>query len=127
MRTDVEKYSFSGKAAGDTLVDIDVSDCFQVGFAIDVDSVTGTPTSYRGVAIALYGSTPEVLGSASEHIRKTADMTAPGVAFFGQRGTAVGEIAFENVYKKVRVIADFTGGTTPTMTGSLYVFAKRAA
>jgi hypothetical protein len=125
MRMDIEKLAFSGVAGGGVLADIDCSDAFQVGFAVDVDSVTGTPTNYRAIAIALQGATPDVLGGATEHIRKTADMTAPGTAFLGQRGTAVGEVAFENVYQKVRVIADFTGGTAPTMTGNLYVFRKR--
>ena len=123
MIASIEKIAFTAVAAGATIADIDVSDAFQVGVAIDIDSIAGTPTSARAVAIALNGA--EVLGSATEHIRKTADITAAGTAFLGQRGTAVGEVAFENVYSKIRVIADFTGGTAPTITGSLYIFKKR--
>jgi hypothetical protein len=122
MRMDVRKIPFAGVAGGGKIYDVDVRDCFQVGFAVDVDSVTGSPTNYRAVAIALED---QEVGSASEHIRKTADMTAAGIAYLGQRDSAVGEIGFENVYKKIRVIADFTGGTAPTMTGSLYIFTKR--
>jgi len=122
MRTDVEKRVFSGVAAGGTLAEFQVDDSFQVGFAVDVDSVTGAPTSYRAVAVPYVD---QQIGGATEHIRKTADMTAAGVAFLGQRLTAIGEIAFENVYRTVRVIADFTGGTAPTMTGSVYMFTKR--
>ena len=107
---------------GGILADLDVSDVYQVAVAVDVDSVTGTPTSYRAIAIGL---ADQAIGSADEHIRKTVDITAPGIYFLGNRGTAVGEIAFENAYIKIRIIADFTGGTAPTMTGSIYVFKKR--
>lgn len=122
MRVDINKIPFTTVAAGGTLGEVNGVDCFQVGFLVDVDSLAGSPTNFRAIAIAV---DDQALGSATEHIRKTADVTSAGQAFLGQRGSAVGEVAFENVYKKIRVIADFTGGTAPTMTGSLYVFTKR--
>lgn len=122
MRMDVEKWPFTTIAAGGTIADVDCGDCFQVGFVIDVDSVAGAPTNFRAVAIPLVD---QALGSATEHLRKTADMTAAGIAILGNRSTAIAEPALENVYPKIRVIADFTGGAAPTITGNLYVFKKR--
>lgn len=122
MRMDAEKWAFSAVAQDGTLALVDTSDCFQVGILVDIDSIAGTPTNCRALAVA---ETDQTLGSATEHIRKTADITAAGEYFLGQRGSAVGEVAFENVYPKIRIIADFTGGTAPTMTGSIYVFRKR--
>ena len=122
MRMDNDKVAFAAIAQGGTLAEFNASDVFQVALIVDVDSVSGTPTNFRAVAIPVVD---QALGSAAEHIRKTADMTAAGIALLAQRGTAIAEPAFENVYPKIRVIADFTAGTTPTITGSLYIFRKR--
>jgi len=122
MRAEVEKLSFAAVGQGGVLADIDTSGDFQIAFAIDVDSIAGTPTNVRAVAVPLED---QILGSAAEHLRKTADITAAGVFLLGNRGTAIAEPAMENVYKKIRVFADFTGGTAPTITGSLYVMRKR--
>jgi hypothetical protein len=122
MRTDVHKWPFMAIGQGGVIADVDVGDAFQVGFAIDVDTVAGTPTNFRAVAIPL---ADQALGTATDHLRKTPDLTAAGTAILGQRSTAIAEPAIENIYGKIRVIADFTGGTAPTITGNLYVFSKR--
>lgn len=122
MRMDSDKFAFAAIAQGGTLAEFDASDVFQVALVVDVDSVAGAPTNFRAVAIPV---ADQALGSVAEHIRKTADLTAAGIAFLGTRSTAVAEPAFENVYPKIRVIADFTAGSAPTITGSLYVFKKR--
>ena len=63
MRMDVEKIAFTTVGAGATLVELDTRDCFQVGIAIDITAIAGSPTNCRAVAIALAGS--DVLGSAA--------------------------------------------------------------
>ena len=122
MRMDSEKRAFAAIAQGGTLAEFDASDVFQAAVIVDVDSVAGAPTNFRAVAIPV---ADQALGSATEHIRKTADLTAAGIALLAQRGTAIAEPAFENVYPKIRIIADFTAGSAPTMTGSVYIFSKR--
>jgi len=124
MRMDVEKIAFTTVANGGTVAEIDVSDAFQVGFAVDLDSVAGAFGTATFFALPLEDQAIGALTiTGNEHIRKTADMGAVGMAFLGQRGTAVAEIAFENIYKKIRVALTLV--TATSATGSLYVFRKR--
>jgi len=119
----VEKLPFTTVAQGGTVATVNVVDCSQVAFVIDITAIAGAPTNVRAVAIPVDGT--DVLGSATEHLRKTADATATGKYILGKRDTAIAEPALENVYRQIRVIADFTAGAAPTITGILYVFKKR--
>ncbi len=124
MRADVEKIAFSAVATGGTVVEIDTRDAFQAGFAVDLDSVAGTFGTATFIALPVED---QPVGSAAitgnEHIRKTADMGALGMAFLGQHGATVAEVAFENVYRKVRIVVTLV--TLTSVTGSVYVFRKR--
>jgi len=115
------KVAFTTVAQGGTLADFEVEDAETISFAVDVDSVAGAPTNFRAVAVVLED---QALGGITNHLRKTPDLTAAGVALLDRVGTTVIDPAIGNVYKKIRLIADFTGGTTPTMTGSAYAFRR---
>lgn len=125
MRSDINKIAFSTVGQGGTIADVEADGLFQIAFVADVSAVAGAPTSFRVVAVPLAADGTTVLGSATEHLRKTNDATATGKFILGKRDTAIAEPAIENVYRKIRLIADFTGGTAPTITGTLHIFSKR--
>lgn len=124
MRNDSINISFSAVADGGTVADVDVSDADQVAVVVDIDSIAGafgTATFYV-VPLADQALGRETV--AGEHIRKSAGANAAGTWICGLRDTAIMEPAFENVYKKIRIIADLAGGVT-SVTGSVYVLPKR--
>lgn len=122
MRIDTDKIAFTTIGNGGTIADIDAVDVFQVGFVVNVTALVGAPTSFRVIAIPL---SDVALGTVADHLRKTGDLTTTGVAILGNRGAAIAEPAIENVYAKIRLIADFTAGAAPTISGNLYVLKKR--
>jgi hypothetical protein len=123
MITSVTKKPFAGVTGGAALGEFDVSDVSCISIAVDFTGVSGTPTNYRVIALAMEGT--NVIGSATQYVRRTADATALGVFFLNLQGTTVLPVEFVNTFTKIRVIADFTAGTVPSMAGNLYLFAQR--
>ncbi len=125
MVSNTNKISFSAQSS--ILADVDMSDVHQAAIIVDVDSIVGAPTSFELFIVPLEDQ--ELTQDANKAIRRAGGTSgaAPAVAgiwMLGYRETTVVEPAFENVYKKIRVRVSFTGGTSPTITGSVYVFKK---
>jgi hypothetical protein len=128
MISSVEKIIFNAIADQGTLAEIDVVDAYQVAVLVDIDSHAGTATN---TIIGVLPVEDQVLGNmvgatpSGDQIRKTRDLTnTTGVFYLDRHDTAIAEPAFENAYRKIRVVADLVGAGH-TITGSVYIFKKK--
>ena len=124
MISSVEKITFSTMADEGVLAEIDVVDAYQIAVLVGIDSHAGTATN---TIIWVAPMEDQLLGlvTGGNNIRKTIDLTnTTGVFYLDRHDTAIAEPAFENAYRKIRVIADLVGAAH-TITGSAYIFKKK--
>lgn len=122
MRIDVSKIPFSGISNNQSLAKADCSDCLYVAFVVKVDAITGAPASIR---VRAFSYDDQTLGGGLEHIRQTEAVGGIATFILSRRQSEYVEPAFPANGRVIDVVAQFTGGVAPTISGYLYVFRKR--
>lgn len=119
MNFSVQKSDFSSAGQGATLATFSVP-ADLIGFAVRVTSVTGAPTNY---VIAAYPVVDNIMISDGSGLN-TGAKASPGAYPLDLWGSTVIGPVFRNAIDKWRLVAIFSGGTSPTISGTAYALVN---
>lgn len=131
MRIDlIGVYPFTAAANNAVLADkLNIKPYNRISIACVSTSVTGTPTSWVFHFYQIEKNSMTVVGEASG-LQCEPNSSAPGVDYIDQAhaGVALQVLtdgpSFENCWEMGQVVLTFSGGTSPTLTGTVYVWGR---
>src|SRR3990172_12715597 len=119
MRIDVVTKTLTTAAAG-VLLDIPCSSHAKIAAAVDVTSIAGSPTNFTVSVVPKQGSVVFDNGNALNTGAKTTAGQYP-LDLWGTTVLTHGPF-IHNTFTEWEALLAFTAGTSPTITGVLYIY-----
>jgi hypothetical protein len=123
MRIDTPTADFTSVGNGGTLYTVDTVSYDVISLVVQVASITGAPTNFT---VTAYPETADGQSINGGNGLNTGAKTATGLYILDLWGTTSAQVSpvVENTFPRWRVVVTFTGGTSPTITGTLNMFLK---